>query len=239
MASARTLLPTLLSAVLAAGAGLALSTVPVQAPAAEIAVPVPPPAVDAPLAKTPGSETAILSGGCFWGVQAVFQHVKGVKQAVSGYTGGSAANAEYELVSTGTTGHAETVKITFDPSAITYGTILRIYFAVATNPTELNYQGPDHGTQYRGDIWVENSEQRQIATAYIKELTAAHVFPAPIVTRIDAARPFYPAEAYHQNFATMNPDNLYIVINDTPKVATLAKLFPDLYRTQPVLVASR
>ena len=225
-------------AVLAGVAGIALRVVPGPARAAEPVVLVPPPAIDEPLAKTHGTETAILSGGCFWGMQAVFQHVKGVTTAVSGYTGGSAANAHYELVSTGTTGHAETVKVTFDPSVITYGTILRIYFSVATNPTELNYQGPDEGTQYRGDIWAENTEQQRIATAYIAQLSTAHVFPAPIVTRIDAARAFYPAEAYHQNFATTNPDNPYIVINDAPKVAALARLFPDLYRARPVLVAS-
>lgn len=204
--------------------------------AAEQAVRVPPPRIDEPLAKTPGTETAVLSGGCFWGVQVVFQHVRGVKSAVSGYTGGSAADAHYMLVSTGTTGQAETVKVTFDPSKITYGTILRIYFSVATNPTELDFQGPDHGSQYRGEIWTENREQKRIATAYIAELSAEHVFPAPIVTRVDPARGFYRAEGYHQNFATIHPDNLYIVINDAPKVQSLERLFPKRYHAQPVLV---
>lgn len=204
--------------------------------AAERAVRVPPPAIDEPLAKTPGTETAILSGGCFWGVQVVFQHVRGVKSAVSGYTGGSAADAHYQLVSTGTTGQAETVKVTFDPSKITYGEILRIYFSVATNPTERDFQGPDHGTQYRGDIWAETAEQRRIATSYIAQLSDAHTFAAPIATRVEPARPFYRAEGYHQNFATIHPDDLYIVINDAPKVRALARLFPQSYRAKPSLV---
>lgn len=214
----------------------ALMILPPHQAAADPAVIVPAPALDAPLAAAPGMETAILSGGCFWGMQLVFQHVKGVKAAVSGYTGGAAATADYEDVSTGTTGHAESLKITFDPSIVSYGTLLRIYFSVAANPTELNYQYPDEGSQYRTDIWVENAAQRRIATAYIRQLTAAHIFPAPIVTRVDAAMPFYPAEGYHQNFATLNPDNPYIARFDAPKLTALQQSFPSLYAPKPVLV---
>lgn len=204
--------------------------------AAETMVQAPAPAVNATLAKAPGTATAILSGGCFWGMQDVFQHVKGVKDAVSGYTGGTAATAHYDDVSTGTTGQAESLKITYDPSKITYGQLLRVYVSVAANPTELNYQGPDHGTQYRSEIWVQNPQQRKIAAAYVRQLAADHTFSAPIVTRIDAARPFYPAENYHQNYATLHPDSLYISAFDTPKVSALEKLFPSLYHGQPRLV---
>ncbi|MGH7120659.1 MAG: peptide-methionine (S)-S-oxide reductase MsrA [Acetobacteraceae bacterium] len=206
------------------------------AQAAEPVVRAPAPSFNAELANEPGSATVILSGGCFWGVQVVFQHVKGVREAISGYTGGSAATAHYADVSTGTTGHAESVKIIFDPSVVSYGTLLRVYFSVATNPTELNYQGPDQGSQYRGEIWVENATQRRIAEAYIRQLTADRTYAAPIVTRVQKAMPFYPAEPFHQNFATRHPGNLYIVINDAPKVRSLARLFPRLYATHPVLV---
>lgn len=204
--------------------------------AADSVVLVPAPTVDEPLAHASGTETAILSGGCFWGMQVVFQHVKGVQEAVSGYTGGAAATADYEDVSTGTTGHAESLKIVFDPSVVSYGTLLRVYFSVATNPTELNYQYPDDGPQYRGDIWVASPAQRHVAEAYIRQLTADHTFLAPIVTRVDAAMPFYPAEGYHQNFATLNPDNPYIETFDAPKVTALQQSFPALYAPQPVLV---
>jgi peptide-methionine (S)-S-oxide reductase len=204
--------------------------------AADSVVLVPAPTVDEALAKAPGTETAILSGGCFWGMQVVFQHVKGVREAISGYTGGAASTADYEDVSTGTTGHAESLKIVFDPSVVSYGTLLRVYFSVAADPTELNYQYPDHGPQYRSEIWVGNAEQRQIADAYIHQLTTDHTFPAPIVTRVDSAMPFYPAENYHQNYATLNPDSLYISLYDAPKVTALARLFPTLYASQPVLV---
>jgi peptide-methionine (S)-S-oxide reductase len=203
---------------------------------AESVVLVPAPVVDEPLAKTPSTETAILSGGCFWGMQVVFQHVKGVREATSGYTGGAAGTAYYEDVSTGTTGHAESLKIVFDPSVVSFGTLLQVYFSVATDPTELNYQFPDQGPQYRGEIWAGNAEQRRVADAYIRQLTADHTFSAPIVTRIDSAMPFYPAENYHQNYATLNPDSLYIAIYDAPKVTALAQLFPGLYAAQPVLV---
>lgn len=216
------------------GAVLAGSPPPVSA--AEPVVLAPAPALNAPLAKAHGTETAILSGGCFWGMQAVFQHVKGVTEALSGYTGGAAATAHYDEVSTGTTGHAESLKIVFDPSVVNYGTLLRVFVSVATNPTELDYQGPDHGPQYRSVIWAETPEQHRIADAYIRQLTADHTFPAPIVTRVENAMPFYPAEAYHQNYATLNPDSFYIAYNDAPKVVALQRLFPNLYRSQPVLV---
>lgn len=206
--------------------------------AAESAVSAPPPVVDEPLARTSGSEKAILSGGCFWGMQLVFQHVKGVRQVLSGYTGGAAQTASYETVSTGTSGHAETIEVIFDPHVVSYGTLLRVYFSVATDPTELDYQGPDEGPQYRGEIWPTNGLQRHIAESYVAQLTAAHVFRAPIVTRIDSARPFYPAEAYHQNFATLHPDNPYIATFDAPKARALARMFPDLYVARPMLAAA-
>lgn len=203
--------------------------------AAESQVTAPAPIVDEPLAKLPGSETAILSGGCFWGMQVVFQHVKGVRQVISGYTGGAAGTAHYEDVGTGTTGHAESIRIVFDPHVISYGALLRIYFSVATDPTELDYQGPDQGRQYRGEIWTVNDSQRRIAQAYLRQLTADHTFAAPIVTRIESARPFYQAEPYHQNFATLHPDNPYIATFDAPKVTALARRFPDLYSERPTL----
>jgi peptide-methionine (S)-S-oxide reductase len=197
---------------------------------------VPAPAIDAPLVKAPAAQTAILSGGCFWGMQAVFQHVKGVREAISGYTCGTADTASYEDVSAGSTGHAESLKITFDPSVVSYGTLLRVYFSVATDPTELNRQYPDDGSQYRGEVWVENAEQRQIATADISQLTGDHSFASPIVIRVDAAMPFFPAEGYHQNYAALNPDSPYIATFDAPKVTALAQYFPKLYLSQPVLV---
>jgi peptide-methionine (S)-S-oxide reductase len=204
--------------------------------AAEPVVLAPAPALDGPLAKVQGTATAILSGGCFWGMQEVFQHVKGVKEALSGYTGGAADTAHYELVSTGTTGQAESLKITYDPSVVTYGTLLRVLVSVAANPTELNYQGPDYGSQHRSMIWVENPEQRRIADAYLRQLSASHTFDAPIVTQVATAMPFYPAEAYHQNYATLHPDSPYIALFDAPKITALAKLFPTLYRATPTEV---
>jgi peptide-methionine (S)-S-oxide reductase len=226
-----------LAAALLAGGLVAAISRAASAAAASLAL-VPAPAIDEPLANMSGTETAILSGGCFWGMQAVFQHVKGVREVLSGYTGGSAGTAHYEEVSTGMTGHAESIKIVYDPHEITYGTLLRIYFSVATDPTELDFQGPDDGSQYRGEIWPVSGAQRRVATAYVGELTAAHGFPKPIVTRIDDARPFYPAEDYHQNFATVHPDNPYIAMFDAPKVTALAQRFPALYIARPVLVAS-
>jgi len=190
---------------------------------------IPAPAADASRAASSGRDTAVLSGGCFWGVQAVFQHVKGVINATSGYTGGSAKTAEYETVSTGETGHAESVEIVYDPSQITYGELLRIFFSVAHDPTELNRQGPDDGTQYRSAIWYANDGQKKIAESYIAQLDQEKVFSHRIVTQVTPLKQFYPAEAYHQNYAALHPDNPYIVFNDAPKVSHLKKEFPDLY----------
>jgi peptide-methionine (S)-S-oxide reductase len=197
---------------------------------------VPPPATDEQPDAATTSEVAVLAGGCFWGVQGVFQHVNGVTSAVSGYAGGDGATAQYRVVSSGTTGHAESVRITFDPHKITYGRILQIYFAVAHDPTTLNRQGPDEGTQYRSAIFPTDAHQAEIAKAYIDQLNAARVFKAPIVTRIEQKRAFFPAEGYHQDFLARNPTYPYIVYNDLPKVANLKRLFPDAYRADPVLV---
>ncbi len=190
------------------------------------------------LAAAAGEEVAIFSGGCFWGVQAVFQHIKGVTSAVSGYSGGSVKNPGYEQVSTGTTGHTEAVRVTFDPSKVSYADLLRVFFSVATDPTTLNYQGPDHGTQYRSALWYTTEAQKNVAKAYIDQLTKAKSYPNKIVTEVKPAQEFYNAEGYHQDYATLHPDNGYIAINDAPKVVNLKKLFPGLYRDQPVLVGS-
>jgi peptide-methionine (S)-S-oxide reductase len=190
---------------------------------------VPSPALDAALATTKAEQTAVVSGGCFWGIQAVFQHVKGVISATSGYSGGAANTAEYELVSNGDTGHAESVKIVYDPSQITYGQLLRVFFSVAHDPTELNRQGPDTGSQYRSAIFYGSDEQKRIAEAYIAQLEKAKVFPRPIVTQLVPLKAFYAAEAYHQDYAARHPDNPYIVYNDAPKVAHLRQEFPELY----------
>jgi peptide-methionine (S)-S-oxide reductase len=205
--------------------------------AAETVRLVPPPALDE-TAPASSSEVAVLAGGCFWGVQGVFQHVAGVTSAVSGYTGGGPETAHYEMTSSGTTGHAESVQITFDPHRITYGKLLQIYFSVAHDPTELNRQGPDTGTQYRSTIFAQNAEQARIAAAYIAQLNAAKVFPAPVVTTIEQGKTFYAAEAHHQNYLTLHPHEPYIAINDIPKVEALQRLFPELYRADPVLVAA-
>ena len=190
---------------------------------------LPDPVLDAPLAATKGQQTAVLAGGCFWGVEAVFEHVKGVVSVASGYSGGTAKSANYELVSRGATGHAESVRITYDPSQISYGQLLRIFFAVAHDPTELNRQGPDVGTQYRSAIFYSNQEQKRIGEAYIKQLNQAHAFPRPIVTQVAALSSFYQAEDYHQNYARRHPNDAYIVINDLPKVEALRMQFPNLY----------
>lgn len=203
---------------------------------AEEAVLLPPPAIDENTQAH--SETAVFAGGCFWGVQGVFQHVKGVKNAVSGYAGGAASTAQYERVSEGDTGHAESVQVTFDPTQVSYGTLLQIYFSVAHNPTELNRQGPDHGTQYRSAIFVQGSEQQRVSEAYIAQLSAAKSFEQPIVTRLESFNGFYPAEEEHQDFLTEHPTYPYIVINDLPKVAQLKQLYPQLYQEKPVLVKS-
>jgi peptide-methionine (S)-S-oxide reductase len=190
---------------------------------------VPAPAVDEAKATAPGKQTLVLAGGCFWGIQAVFQHVKGVITATSGYSGGSVKNPDYETVSSGRTGHAESVEIVYDPSQVTYGELLRVFFSVAHDPTELNRQGPDEGTQYRSVIFYGNGEQKRIAEAYIAQLDQAKVYRHKIVTQVVALQAFYPAEKYHQNYATLHPDDGYIVFNDAPKVANLKKEFPEMY----------
>jgi len=203
---------------------------------AEEGIAIPAPAEDV----VPGheaTETAVLAGGCFWGVQGVFQHVEGVSNAVSGYTGGEKKTAVYETVGSGRTGHAESVKITFDPKKISYGKILQIYFSVAHDPTQLNRQGPDHGTQYRSAIFPMNEKQAEVAKAYIAQLNQAKTFRSPIVTKIEPGHEFYPAEGYHQDFLVLHPNYPYIVFNDLPKVRNLKKIFPDLYREKPVLVS--
>ncbi len=206
--------------------------------AAEPAVVIPAPAVD----EAPGKATsavAVFAGGCFWGVQGVFQHMTGVTKAVSGYAGGAKSTAEYGAVGGGNTGHAESVQVTYDPSKITYGKLLQVFFSVAHNPTQLNYQGPDHGTQYRSAIFPLNAEQASVAKAYISQLGQARVFPGAIVTKIEPDKSFYPAEDYHQDYLTLNPREPYIVYNDLPKIADLKRLFPALYREKPVLVGVR
>ena len=190
----------------------------------------PDPKLDAPLAKSKGQQSAVVAGGCFWGVQAVFQHVKGVLDATSGYSGGPASRAEYEVVSTGTTGHAESVKIVYDPSQITYGQLLKVFFSVAHDPTELNRQGPDTGSQYRSVIFYTDPEQKRIAQAYIAQLNAAKIFSSPIVTEVVPLQAFYAAEAYHQNYMERHPESPYIVINDLPKLARLRDQLPALYK---------
>jgi peptide-methionine (S)-S-oxide reductase len=202
--------------------------------AAEDAVVIPPPAMDAPVSN--GIQTVVLSGGCFWGVQGVFQHTAGVVSAVSGYAGGSKATANYETVSTGTTGHAESVQVKYDPQKISYGKLLQIFFSVAHNPTELNRQGPDSGTQYRSAIFTTSDEQKKVTDAYIAELNAAKVYGKPIVTKVGPLQGFYPAEAYHQDYLTLHPNQPYIAYNDIPKVENLKKLFAGNYIERPTLV---
>ena len=187
----------------------------------------PVPAVDAGAAE--GLQTAVLAGGCFWGMEGVFEHVRGVRSVRSGYSGGTLANPSYEAVSSEATGHAEAVEIVYDPRVVSFGQLLRIYFSVATDPTQLNRQGPDTGTSYRGNIFATNAEQARVARAYIAQLTAAHFYTAPIVTRVDMLTRFWPAEDYHQNFLDRNPTYPYIVFNDPPKVRNLQRLFPELY----------
>ncbi len=211
---------------------------PSELRAAEVARLIAAPTLDETTAPGEATEVAVLAGGCFWGVQGVFQHVKGVTSAVSGYAGGDKRTAHYETVSSGTTGHAESVQVTFDPRQITYGRILQIYFSVAHDPTQLNRQGPDTGTQYRSAIFTENGEQAKIANAYIAQLNQAGVFNAAIVTKVTQLEGFYAAENYHQNFLVTNPSYPYIVINDLPKIENLRRAYPDIYRADPVLVAT-
>ncbi len=191
--------------------------------------PIPPPNTDASLAKSGGTQTAVFAGGCFWGTQAVFERVKGVLKTTTGYSGGSASTATYDQVTTETTGQAESVQVVFDPSKITYGQLLRIYFSVAHDPTQLNRQGPDVGSSYRSAIFYANDEQKRLATAYIQQLDAAHVFPKRIVTQVVPLKGFYRAEDYHQDYALKNPDNPYILVCDRPKIAALKQQFPDLF----------
>ncbi|UJW86068.1 peptide-methionine (S)-S-oxide reductase MsrA [Devosia sp. SL43] len=212
----------------------ALWNQPITAQEAPVVIPAPTKA----FSETGTTATAVFAGGCFWGVQGVFQHVKGVTRAVSGYSGGAAETATYELTGSGTTGHAEAVEVTYDPSVVSYGELLQIYFSVAHNPTQLNYQGPDRGTQYRSTIFPVTPEQGEYAEAYIAELDAADLFEGPIVTTIEPFQAFYAAEQYHQDFLTLNPTWPYIVVHDLPKIAALKAIFPDAYRDEPVLVGA-
>jgi len=209
---------------IAVAAALLLYFVPSRA-----AGPLPLPKIDMPPAAAKGIQTAVFAGGCFWGMEGVFEHVKGVTRVVSGFAGGSATTAHYEQVSTGTTGHAESVRISYDPTRISYGQLLQVFFSVAHDPTELNRQGPDTGTQYRSAIFYANSEQKRVADAYIGQLQAAHAFARPIVTEVTPLKGFYEAEAYHQHYLALHPDEPYIVINDLPKIANLKREFPGLY----------
>jgi peptide-methionine (S)-S-oxide reductase len=223
-------------AMLAAGSYLATSS----SSAAEKAVKLPAPAFDLPAGGA--QQTAVFAGGCFWGVQAVFQHTQGVLSAVSGYAGGQKDTAGYELVGSGRTGHAESVQVTYDPKQISYGKLLQVYFSVAHDPTQLNRQGPDTGTQYRSAIFYTDANQKQVAERYIAQLEAAHAFPSKIVTQLTALGApggFYPAEAYHQDYATLHPDSPYIATFDLPKIANLKTTIPEVYRDSPVLVARR
>jgi peptide-methionine (S)-S-oxide reductase len=199
--------------------------------------PIPPPAVDVPAAPAGSSETAVLAGGCFWGLQGMFEHVQGVTKVVAGYSGGAKETAHYEMVGTERTGHAESVEITFDPKKVSYGQLLRLYFAVAHDPTELDRQGPDSGPSYRSEIFFASPAQEKIARAYVAQLTQQKVFAAPIVTKIEPLRGFYPAEDYHQDFLIHNPTYPYIVINDLPKIAALKRVYPQHYRPTPVALA--
>ncbi|RYF46333.1 MAG: peptide-methionine (S)-S-oxide reductase [Comamonadaceae bacterium] len=199
---------------------------------------VPAPAADA-VAPSAATETAVFAGGCFWGVQGVLQHVKGVSNAVSGYAGGAATTARYDEIGSGRTGHAESVRISYDPKQISYGKLLQIYFSVAHDPTELNRQGPDTGTQYRSTVFPANADQARVANAYIAQLNQARTFGKPLATTVEPLKPFYPAEAYHQDFLVKHPTHGYIVVNDLPKVADLQRLFPESFRAQPVLVNSQ
>lgn len=230
------LLPGLLFAPLLGLAGIVgVMGWPQPALSAEINQVLPAPVLDEP-ATGAHTAVAVLAGGCFWGVQGVFQHVRGVTRAVSGYSGGSADTAHYDTVSGGDTGHAESVEITYDPAKISYGRLLQIYFSVALDPTQINRQGPDTGTQYRSAIFAVNPEQEKVALHYITQLSEAHIFKQPIATRVSPFKGFYPAEAYHQNYLTLHPDNPYIAINDIPKVENLRRLFPGVYLEQPILV---
>jgi peptide-methionine (S)-S-oxide reductase len=234
----QTMIPKRIRLALAAAGLIAVAAIllPVARTSAETARAQPAPALDEPPGKG-GTEVAVFAGGCFWGVQGVFEHVKGVTRVVSGYAGGHVANPGYELVSTGSTGHAESVSVTFDATQISYGTLLRIFFSVALDPTQVDRQGPDWGTQYRSALFVIGPEQEKVARAYVAQLEAAHAFSRPIATRIEPAGPFYPAEGYHQDYLEHHPDAPYIAINDMPKVRGVQTLFPANWRGDPVLAA--
>ena len=218
--------PALIFAALLLGAGLVLRGLP---SAAESTRSIPPPALDEPANPQAASETTVLAGGCFWGQQGVFEHVKGVRRVVAGYSGGEKSTATYEQVSTETTGHAESIEITFDPKQVTYGQILQVFFSVAHDPTELDRQGPDTGPSYRSEIFFTNASQERVARAYVAQLDAAHAFGKPIVTKIEPLKGFYAAEAYHQDYLIHNPGAYYIVVNDLPKIANLKRIYPELY----------
>ena len=222
---------TLGAALLVAAAAVSLEPVHADSPAQAL----PPPALDTAGAAS-GLQTAVFAGGCFWGVQGVFEHVKGVTRAVSGYAGGHVANPSYEQVSSGSTGHAESVMVTYDPAKVSYGTLLRIFFTVATDPTQKDRQGPDWGTQYRSEVFVTGADQERVAKSYIAQLESAGSFSHPIVTRIGPAGPFYPAEAYHQDYLELHPNAPYIAANDIPKVQALQALFPEHWQPAPVTV---
>jgi peptide-methionine (S)-S-oxide reductase len=228
---------TVLSRLLIGAASLGIAVAMVsgtQSLAAETNVLAPTPAVSVPSTAT--TETAVFAGGCFWGVQGVYQHVKGVTSAVSGFTGGASDTAHYERVSEGDTGHAESVRVTFDPRVVSYADLLRIYFSVVADPTQLNRQGPDEGTQYRSALFPNNAAQLKVANAYLAQLRAAKIWQQPIVTKIEKVQPFYPAEGYHQDYLTLHPTAPYIAYNDIPKVKALKQLYPQSWREKPVLV---
>jgi len=229
------MLRTLRNVALAAGIATLCGLSTACADAVDRALPAP--KLDEAKTGAPRSETAVLAGGCFWGVQGVFEHVRGVTKVVAGYSGGAKETAVYELVGTETTGHAESVEVTFDPRVVSYGDLLRVYFSVAHDPTELNRQGPDSGSSYRSEIFFATPMQQKVARAYVDQLAAAHIFGAPIVTRIEALKGFYAAEGYHQDFLIHNPTYPYIVINDLPKIAALKRVWPTLYRDKPVMLA--
>ncbi|HYB32640.1 MAG TPA: peptide-methionine (S)-S-oxide reductase MsrA [Steroidobacteraceae bacterium] len=231
--SANKLLSAIVAVLTVAGVGWLAATARAEPP-----VVIPAPALDNPKAQGK-PQVAVLAGGCFWGLQGVFEHVRGVHEVLAGYSGGARGTAEYQEVGTGRTGHAESVQVVFDPGELSYGELLQIYFSVAHNPTELNRQGPDVGTQYRSVIFYADDTQRHIAESYIAQLDKDKVFPQPIVTRVDALNGFYPAEGYHQDFYLKNPHYPYIVINDLPKIKNLRTLFPDYYRDSPVTAGAR
>jgi len=231
--AANRLWSAIVAVLVVAGVGWLAATARAEPP-----VVIPAPTVDSP--KTPGRmQTAVLAGGCFWGMQGVFEHVRGVHEVLAGYSGGARSTAEYQEVGTGRTGHAESVQVIFDPAQLTYGEVLRIYFSVAHDPTELNRQGPDVGTQYRSVIFYADDAQRHIAESYIAQLDQGKVFAQPIVTRVQALQGFYAAEGYHQDFYLKNPQDPYIVFNDLPKIKSLKRLFPDYYRDPPVTAGAR